>query len=72
MCTSPDVVRVVKSKETKWLAPVACMGEMRNADNILVKKCIGKTSARRPTKLDTSFSVSGILRWNLWKLSNKF
>jgi hypothetical protein len=40
--TSPDIIRVIKSKRMRWVGHVACMGEIRNAYNILVGKPEGK------------------------------
>jgi hypothetical protein len=30
LCTSPDIISVIKSRRIKWAGHVACMGEMRN------------------------------------------
>jgi hypothetical protein len=32
LCTSPDIIRVIKSSTVKWVRHVARMGEKRNAD----------------------------------------
>jgi hypothetical protein len=45
---SPNIIRVIKSRKMKWLRHVACMGEMRNAYSILVRKPKGKRPRRRP------------------------
>jgi hypothetical protein len=36
--SSPNCIRVVKSRRMKWAEHVACMGEMRNGCKILVVK----------------------------------
>jgi hypothetical protein len=35
---SPNIIRVIKLRNMRWAGHVAQMGEMRNADNILVGK----------------------------------
>jgi hypothetical protein len=42
--TSPDIIRVIKSRRMRWAGHVAREGEMRNTYNILV----GKPEGRRP------------------------
>jgi hypothetical protein len=46
--TSPNIVRVIKSSKMRWVGHIACVGEMRNAYNILVGKPEGKRSLVRP------------------------
>jgi hypothetical protein len=41
---SSNIIRVNKSRGIRWARHVACMGEMRNAYNILV----GKPEGKRP------------------------
>jgi hypothetical protein len=36
--TSPNVIRVIKSRWVRWAGKVTCMGEMRNAYSVLVGK----------------------------------
>jgi len=43
--SSPDIVRVIKSRRRRWAEHVACVGEMRNEYTILVGKPEGKTQA---------------------------
>jgi hypothetical protein len=31
--SSPDIIRVIKSRRLRWMDHVACMGEIRNAYN---------------------------------------
>jgi hypothetical protein len=46
--TSPDIIRVIKSRRMRWAGHIACMGKMRNAYNILVGKPEGKRPLGRP------------------------
>jgi hypothetical protein len=41
--SSPNIIRVLKSKRMRWAGHVARMGEVRNAYNILIGKPEGKT-----------------------------
>jgi hypothetical protein len=40
--SSPNVIRVIKSRRMRWVGHVARMGQMRNANRILVAKREGK------------------------------
>jgi hypothetical protein len=40
--TSPNIIRVIKSRRMRWAGHVACIGEMRNAYKILVGRPEGK------------------------------
>jgi hypothetical protein len=42
--SSPSIVRVIKARRMRWAEHVACMREVRGADNILV----GRPEGRRP------------------------
>jgi hypothetical protein len=42
--TSPNIIRVIKSRRMRWVGHVALMGEMRNAYQILVGKREGTRS----------------------------
>jgi hypothetical protein len=42
--SSQNIIRMIKSKSMKWEGHVVCMGERRNAYNILV----GKPEGKRP------------------------
>jgi hypothetical protein len=51
LCTSPNLIRLVKSRRMRWAGHVARMREMRNAYNILVgksewKRLLGRTRLR--------------------------
>jgi hypothetical protein len=41
---SPNIIRVIISRYMRWVGHVACIGETRSADNIL----IGKPEWKRP------------------------
>jgi hypothetical protein len=47
---SPNIIRQIKSRRMRWEEHVACMGEMRNAYNILVGKSEGKNPLKRPRR----------------------
>jgi hypothetical protein len=40
--SSPNIIRMIKSRRTRWAGHVARMGEKRNAYRILVGKAEGK------------------------------
>jgi hypothetical protein len=42
--TSPNIIRVIKSRRLRWARSIARMGKLRNAYNILV----GKPEGKRP------------------------
>ena len=42
--SSPNIVRVIKSRRMRWVGHVACMGEERGAYRVLV----GKPEEKRP------------------------
>jgi hypothetical protein len=63
--TLPNTIRVIKSKRMKLLGHVVCMGEMRNAYNILFRKPEGRPLGR-PTH---RWKI--ILEWILGKLVGK-
>jgi hypothetical protein len=46
--SSPNVVRVIKSKRMKWAGNVARMGEGRGVYRVLVERAEGKRPLRRP------------------------
>ena len=50
ICTysSPDIIRVIKSRRMRWAGHVSCMGESRVIYRILVEKPEGKTPPGRP------------------------
>jgi hypothetical protein len=46
--SSPNIIRMMKSRRMRWAEHVARMGEKRNAYRILVGKPEGKTPLGRP------------------------
>jgi len=64
--TSLNIIRVIKSRRTRWAGHVARIGDMRNAYSILVVKPEGKRPLGRP-RLDGR-TVSGCV---LGKLGGK-
>jgi hypothetical protein len=48
LCSSPDIIRQIKSRRMRWAGHVARMGEGRKLYNGLVRKPKGKRSLERP------------------------
>jgi hypothetical protein len=48
--SSPNIIRMIKSRRMRWAGHVARMREMRNADRILVGKPEGKKPLGRPRR----------------------
>jgi hypothetical protein len=46
--SSPNIIRVIKSRRLRWAGHVACMGEWRGAYRALVVKPEGKRPLERP------------------------
>jgi hypothetical protein len=46
--SSPNIVRVIKSRRLMWAGPVACMGEERGVYRVLVGRLEGKRPLGRP------------------------
>jgi hypothetical protein len=46
--SSPNIVRVIKSRRMRWAGHVARMGERRTANRVLVGKTEGRRSLGRP------------------------
>jgi hypothetical protein len=46
--SSPNIIRVIKSRRMRWAGHVARNGETRNAYGILVRKPEGKRPLGRP------------------------
>ena len=46
--TSPNIVRVIKSRRMRWVGHVACMGEERGVYRVLVGKSEGQRPLGRP------------------------
>jgi hypothetical protein len=50
LCSSPNIVRVVKSKRIGWAGHVARMGEGRGVYRVLVARTEGKRPLGRPRR----------------------
>ena len=50
MCSSPNIVRVIKSRRMRWVGHVALMGEERGTYRVLVGKPEGKRPLGRPRR----------------------
>jgi hypothetical protein len=50
VCSSPNIIRVIKSRKMRWDGGVACMGEMKDAYRVLVGKLEGKRPLRKPSR----------------------
>jgi len=48
--SSPNIVRVIKSRRMRWAGHVACMGEGRGVYRVLVGKPEGKRPLGRPRR----------------------
>jgi hypothetical protein len=48
LCSSPDIIRQIKSRRMRWAQHVARMGEGRNMYRVLVGKPEGKRPLERP------------------------
>jgi hypothetical protein len=48
LCSSPNIIRMIKSKRMRWAGYVAGMREKRNAYRVLVGKPEGKRPLGRP------------------------
>jgi len=46
--TSPNIVRVIKSRRMRWVGDVACMGEERGVYRVLVGKPERRRTLGRP------------------------
>jgi len=40
--SSPNIIRITQSRRMRWTGHVACMGERRDADRVLVRKLEGR------------------------------
>jgi hypothetical protein len=55
--TSLNIIRVIKSR-MRWAGPVACMGDSRGAQRVLVGRCEGQSHV-----IDLGVDGSIILKW---------
>jgi hypothetical protein len=47
MYSSPNIIRIIKSRRMRWAGHVARLGEKRNAYRLLVGKARGKETTRK-------------------------
>jgi hypothetical protein len=50
LCSSPNIIRQIKSKRTRWAGHVARVGEERNVYKVLMEKSEGKIPLGRPRR----------------------
>jgi hypothetical protein len=50
LCSSPSIIRIIRSRRMRWEGHVASMGEKRNAYRLLVGKPEGKRPLERPRR----------------------
>jgi hypothetical protein len=50
LCSSPNTIRIMKSRRMRWTGHVAGIGEKRNAYRLLVGKPEGKRPLGRPRR----------------------
>ena len=67
--SSPNIIRVTKSRKVEWVGHVARMGESRGLYRVLVVKPEGKRQLGRPRRIwedniMVDFQVSGV--WGAW------
>ena len=48
--SSPNIIRVIKSRRMRWAGHVACMGRRRGVYSVLVGKSKGKKPLGRPRR----------------------
>jgi hypothetical protein len=68
LCSSPDIIRQIKSRGMRWAGHVARMGEGRNVYRVLVGKPEGKRPLERPRRrwedeIKTDLREIG---WGVW------
>jgi hypothetical protein len=64
LCSSPDIIRQIKSRRMRWAGHVACMGEGRRMYKVLVGKPEGKRPLGRPRR-----RWEDGIKWTLGKLA---
>jgi hypothetical protein len=62
LCSSPNIIRVMKPRRMRWTGHVTRTRDMRNADNILVAKPKGRRLRRREDSIRIDFGAAG---WEL-------
>jgi hypothetical protein len=50
LCSSPSIIRIIKSRRMRWAGHVARMGEKRNVYRLLAGKPEGKRPLGRPRR----------------------
>jgi hypothetical protein len=50
LCSSPSIIRIIKSRRMRWARHVARMGEKRNVYRLSVGKPEGKSPLGRPRR----------------------
>jgi len=64
--SSPNTVRVIKSRRMRWVEHVACMGERIGVCRVLVGKPEGKTPLGRPRrKWEDNIKMDGMWMFGL-------
>jgi hypothetical protein len=70
LCSSPSIIRIIKSRRMRWAGHVALMGEKRNVYRLLVEKPEGKRPLGRPRsrcidniKMDLSEIGMNVVDW---------
>ena len=68
--SSPNIVRVIKSRRMRWAGHVARMGEERGVYRVLVGKPVGRKPLGRPRRrwvdnirMDLQEVVCGYMNW---------
>jgi hypothetical protein len=66
LCSSPTIIKIIKSRRMRWAGHVARMGENRNAYRLLVEKPEGKRPLERPRHrwVDTIRMDLGEVGWS--------
>jgi hypothetical protein len=66
--SSPDIIRMIKTRNMRWTGHKARMGEKRNAYSILVGKPEGKRSLGRPRRrwVDNIKIDIREIGWHVW------
>ena len=63
--SSPNIIRVIKSRRMKWAGHVACMGDSRGVYRVLVGKLEGKRPLGRP-RVDERIMLRWIfIKWDM-------
>ena len=63
--SSPNIVRVIKSRRMRWAGHVACMGEERGAYRVLVGKPEGNRPLRRPRRRWVDNITMDLQEWDV-------